>query len=131
MSNAQPNGAVTGCPIPLNGHVHVTRGPDDSRTVLVPVASLRNPHMATDCGGRIAALAQPTLAAYMNCDLVPVGAPFGHDCAHGAGPHSIKVLIREQDNAPGPLAHLRERAAAFKPRRTRPARIEQSMRAAA
>src|SRR3954471_24248071 len=94
--------------------VTVTRGWGDRRTACVPLSALRNPHMATDQGGRRRRLPRPMLAAYVWCTCVPDGVPFGHSHEHGDVPHSIKVLIRRRDNHGSIYEALRDAAKAAK-----------------
>jgi hypothetical protein len=116
MRTAQPNRALVPGAIP-EGTVLVTRGWGDPRTIPVVTTRLRNVHNATDEGGARRRLRRTMLAGYIDCDLIPAGVPFGHSCQHGAGPHSIKVLIRCRDNAPAAIRRLRELAAGAKLRR--------------
>ena len=104
-------------------HVFVSRDLDDPRAVLVPVDQLRNPHVATDCGGRMTRI-EETLAVYMHCDLI-AGRPFGHECKHRSDgrPCSIKVMVREDLSAPESCVLLRVQARRFKPSPRRPAKV--------
>lgn len=91
----------------------------DARTARVPVAALRNPHMATHRGGDVAPFPAPTLCAYMHCTLLPDHMPFGHACGHDSGPHSIKVVIERSGTESATWSALRARADAPASRRRR------------
>jgi len=95
--------------------VCVARDEDDPRSILISIDELHNVHVATDCGGRRQPLTRPTLAGYMDRDLIPPGVPFGHSGSHGPGP--IKVLVQERHIDCATLDELRRRAAGAKLRR--------------
>jgi hypothetical protein len=88
-----------------SGMVCVSRdGEGDSRKVLVPVAELRRPHFHAETGGRGVALPPGSLAAFMFCDLIPAGVPFGHGhvhCVRRGRPSSIRVVDRSGEHERG------------------------------
>ena len=88
MRTAHPNGAHVANATP-EGLVCVARDEDDPRSIYIPIDALVNPHVATDCGGRLCPLTRPTLAGYMERDRIPVDMPFGHTAVmDGAGSKS-------------------------------------------
>jgi hypothetical protein len=99
--HAERIGASTTSTAPLDQSdaITVTRGWGDRRTVQISVAEIRTPIMTTRQGGRRRRLPRAMLAVWMSCELIPEGAAFGHDCAHGEGPHSILVLLRRDENS--------------------------------
>lgn len=119
MEAREATGAATARhhhPLSADALVCVTRDPDDDRTAYVPLSALRNPHMATDCGGRIRALPRPMLAAYVFCDIA---AGVAHSCQHDGRRHSIKVLVDLEHTDTAVCDQLRERCRAFRPRARR------------
>jgi hypothetical protein len=78
--------------------VWIARGWGDGLAIEVPVDCLSGLHVATAAGGTLRRLPRPTLAAYMDCTVIPDGSEFGHSCLHGPPPHRIKVLIFQSHN---------------------------------
>jgi hypothetical protein len=78
------------------GVVCVSRDGDD-RIGQVAAADVRDPVIATVSSGRKRPLPGPMLAVCADCTaiMVPAGVDFGHDCKHGEGPHSIRVVVHE------------------------------------
>lgn len=97
-----------------SGMVCVSRdGEGDSRKLMVPLAELRRPHFAPSAGGRGVSLPPGSLAAYMFCDLIPAGVPFGHGhvhCVRRGRPSSIKVVIDRVSTSDAVYGRLREMA---------------------
>lgn len=76
--------------------VVIARGWGGTRAI-VPSRALRGFHVAIDEGGAHRGLPHPMLGAYLaDCRLLP--AAFGHDCAHGPPPHTIKIVIPRRGN---------------------------------
>jgi hypothetical protein len=72
--------------------VSVRRHPHDYQTAQVRLSKLRGFRLDRVSGGVNRATAHPTVFAYMWCDTIESGE-LGHSCAHGPGPHNIKVAI--------------------------------------
>jgi hypothetical protein len=85
-------------------------GGDDPVRCRVPAEALRNPHMRDQRGGDYAPLPRPTLAGYVDSELVP---EFPRGGRHGRG--SLVALVEPHDNDPMVYEALRQLAAAFKP----------------
>ena len=65
--------------------------------------------MSDMSGGVQARASRPFLHAYISCAMLG-DQEFGHSCAHGLGPHEIKVCIVESDNKPELYTRLRGEA---------------------
>jgi hypothetical protein len=105
MASMDPSG---GCRVEM---VRLSRnGGDDPVRCEVSADALRNPHVRDQRGGDYAALDAPTLAAYVDSELVP---EFVRSGRHGRG--SLVALIEPHDNDPAVYEGLRQLAAAFQP----------------
>jgi hypothetical protein len=79
--------------------VRVRRQWNDWREANVPLSVIECLHWANKSGGVRAAAPQYFLHGYIWCDALE-GAEFGHSCAHGRGPHRIKICITKKGNDP-------------------------------
>ena len=77
--------------------VRVRRDWNDHRIGTVRWSDLRNPRWDTISGGEQNRTPQPFIHAYVWCDMVK--GDIAHSCAHGPGPHSIKVCLVKKDNS--------------------------------
>jgi len=52
------------------------------------------------------------VAVILDCTAidVPSGVRFGHECAHGEGPHPIRVVVHEEGTDAGVYGPLRQAA---------------------
>jgi hypothetical protein len=66
----------------------------------VRLNDIDHPHWDDYSGGFQARAPRPFIHAYISCNAF-VSGEVGHSCAHGAGPHRIKVCIVKKDNTPG------------------------------
>ncbi len=77
--------------------VYVRRDWNDRGVGRVRWADLRDPRWDTVSGGIQVENPLPLLHAYVWCDRVR--GKIGHSCAHGLGPHNIKVCMLRDDNS--------------------------------
>ena len=77
--------------------VRVRRDWNDHRIGTVRWSDLRNPRWDTISGGEQNRTPQPFIHAYVWCDMVK--GDIAHSCAHGPGPHNIKVCLVKKDNS--------------------------------
>ncbi len=78
-------------------NVYVRRDWDDRGVGRVRWADLNDPRWDTVSGGAPVENLLPLLHAYVWCDKVR--GKIGHSCAHGPGPHNIKVCMLRDDNS--------------------------------
>jgi len=76
--------------------VYVRRDWDDRGLGRVRWPDLHDPRWNTMSGGAQVENPLPLIHAYVWCDKVR--GRIGHSCAHGAGPHNIKVCMLREDN---------------------------------
>ena len=76
--------------------VYVRRDRDDRGLGRVRWPDLHDPRWDTMSGGAQVENPLPLIHAYVWCDKVR--GRIGHSCAHGAGPHNIKVCMLREDN---------------------------------
>ena len=76
--------------------VYVRRDWDDRGLGRVRWPDLHDPRWDTMSGGAQVENLLPLIHAYVWCDKVR--GRIGHSCAHGAGPHNIKVCMLREDN---------------------------------
>ena len=77
--------------------VYVRRDWNDRGLGRVRWSDLRNPRWDTVAGGTQVENPLPLIHAYVWCDRVR--GKIGHSCAHGPGPHNIKVCTLREDNS--------------------------------
>lgn len=77
-------------------NVYVRRDWDDRGLGRVRWSDLHAPRWDTMSGGAQVENPLPLIHAYVWCDKVR--GRIGHSCAHGAGPHNIKVCMLREDN---------------------------------
>ncbi|MGD0575846.1 MAG: hypothetical protein ABSB61_10845 [Anaerolineales bacterium] len=82
----------------LETPVSIKRGWFDGGIVAVPLGVLEGFHMSGVGGGIGHAFPRAMLCTYMSCADLPKGQWFGHSCAHGEGPHWIKVAMTRLSN---------------------------------
>jgi hypothetical protein len=72
----------------------------------VHLTDINNPHWDDYSGGVHARSPRPFIHAYISCDAF-VSGEVDHSCAHGEGPHRIKVCIVKKDNFPGTFGKIK------------------------
>ena len=77
-------------------NVYIRRDWDDRGLGRVRWSDLHDPRWDTMSGGAQVENPLPLIHAYVWCDKVR--GKIGHSCAHGAGPHNIKVCMLREDN---------------------------------
>jgi len=77
--------------------VYVRRDWNDRGMGRVRWANLHDPRWDTVSGGAQVENPLPLLHGYVWCDKVR--GKIGHSCAHGPGPHNIKVCMLREDNS--------------------------------
>jgi len=77
--------------------VYVRRDWNDRGMGRVRWADLHDPRWDTVSGGAQVENLLPLLHGYVWCDKVR--GKIGHSCAHGPGPHNIKVCMLREDNS--------------------------------
>jgi hypothetical protein len=82
---------------------------DAERIATYPLEALEGVRWDTSSGGVQAPCPQPFLHGYVWCDDALDGE-LAHSCAHGDGPHRIKVCIVKKNNDPSIFARLVEQA---------------------
>lgn len=80
-----------------NAPVRVRRDWNDHRIGTVKWSELRDPRWDTISGGEQNPTPQPFIHGYVWCDVVQ--GDISHSCAHGPGPHNIKVCLVKKDNS--------------------------------
>ncbi len=80
-----------------NAPVRVRRDWNDHRIGTVKWSDLRDPRWDTISGGEQNPTPQPFIHGYVWCDAVQ--GDIAHSCAHGPGPHNIKVCLVKKDNS--------------------------------
>ena len=78
-------------------NVYVRRDWNDRGVGRVRWADLNGPRWDTVSGGNQVENPLPMIHAYVWCDKVR--GDIGHSCAHGPGPHNIKVCMLWDDNS--------------------------------
>jgi len=78
--------------------VKVRRQWNDDNIATYRVSDVSGLHMSDVSGGIEARANREYLCGYVACDAALEGA-VSHSCAHGQGPHRIKVCIVKKDNA--------------------------------
>ena len=76
--------------------VNIRRQWNDYRIAEVDISDLSNLHWDDISGGVRARTPRPFIHGYMPCDSY--NGDLADWCAHGRGPHSIKVCVIEKDN---------------------------------
>ena len=77
--------------------VRVRRDWNDHRIGTVKWSDLRDPRWDTVSGGEQNPTPQPFIHGYVWCDIVQ--GDIAHSCAHGPGPHNIKICLVKKDNS--------------------------------
>ena len=77
--------------------VYVRRDRNDRGIGRVQWVDLHDPRWDTVSGGAQVENPLPLLHGYVWCDKVR--GKIGHSCAHGPGPHNIKVCMLREDNS--------------------------------
>lgn len=77
--------------------VRVRRDWNDHRIGTVKWSDLRDPRWDSVSGGEQNPTPQPFIHGYVWCDIVQ--GDIAHSCAHGPGPHNIKVCLVKKDNS--------------------------------
>ena len=80
-----------------NAPVRVRRDWNDHRIGAVKWSDLRDPRWDSLSGGEQNPTPQPFIHGYVWCDIVQ--GDIAHSCAHGPGPHNIKVCLVKKDNS--------------------------------
>lgn len=88
---------VTGGESGDNSPVRVRRDWNDHRIGTVKWSDLRDPRWDSISGGEQNPTPQPFIHGYVWCDTVQ--GDIAHSCAHGPGPHNIKVCLVKKDNS--------------------------------
>ena len=88
-----PRGGASGDSAP----VRVRRDWNDHRIGTVKWSDLRGPRWDSISGGEQNSTPQPFIHGYVWCDIVQ--GDIAHSCAHGPGPHNIKVCLVKKDNS--------------------------------
>ena len=81
----------------INAPVRVRRDWNDHRIGTIKWSDLRDPRWYTLSGGEQNPTPQPFIHGYIWCDTVQ--GDIAHSCAHGPGPHNIKVCLVKKDNS--------------------------------
>lgn len=89
--------------------VWVRRQWNDWREAAYPLSAIEDLHWSDLSGGARSRAPRPFLHGYVWCDGMLEG-DLGHSCAHGAGPHRIKVCITRKSNKRRPYEELAQRA---------------------
>jgi hypothetical protein len=79
-----------------NGEVFIRRQWNDFRVGSVTFSQVTGLHWSTYSGGVGASAPRPFIHGYIYCDEVK--GEISHSCAHGEGPHKIKVCLVKKDN---------------------------------
>jgi hypothetical protein len=87
------------------GYVVIRRQWNDYRDARVPIGVFQEPHWSCESGGVNALAPQYFIHGYIYCDSLG-DQEFGHSCAHGRGPHRIKVCVVRKANDPRVFAQL-------------------------
>lgn len=77
--------------------VRIRRDWNDHRIGTVKWSDLRDSHWDNISGGEQNPTPQPFIHGYVWCDVVQ--GDIAHSCAHGPGPHNIKVCLVKKDNS--------------------------------
>jgi len=93
------------------GHIWVRRQWSDYRLAKYRVDDIEGLHWTDTSGGIGTRAPRDFLHGYVWCDRMVEGE-LAHSCAHGPGPHRIKVCIVKKGNDPVAFAALVEKAAA-------------------
>lgn len=83
--------------IPPSQRVYIRRHSSDWKVGYVSQNEIDDLHWDTVSGGVGRVSPQPFIHGYVSCDRVR--DEISHSCAHGEGPHRIKVLIVKKDNS--------------------------------
>jgi hypothetical protein len=86
--------------------VNVRRQWNDWRTAVVELSALSGLHWDNYSGGVNARTPRPFIHGYIMCDEYE--GDLAHSCAHGMGPHEIKVCITKTDNNPEVFAAVKK-----------------------
>jgi hypothetical protein len=98
--------------------VWVRRQWNSGFSALYRLAHVDGVHWDTVSGGVQAPTPQPFMHGYVWCDGMLEGE-VEHSCAHGPGPHRIKVCVVKKDNTAAVIAQLLAVAGPKPPRPTR------------
>jgi len=85
--------------------VNIRRQWNDWRTAEVELCSLSGLHWDRYSGGVNAPTPRLFIHGYVMCDEYE--GDLVHSCAHGKGPHKIKVCIVQKDNDPNVFATVK------------------------
>ena len=88
----------------IEDEVNIRRQWNNWRIASVDFSKLHDLHWDWTSGGVRAPSPQPFIHAFVMCDEIE--GEIAHSCAHGKGPHSIKVVIVKKDNTPEMWAKL-------------------------
>ena len=78
--------------------VQIRRHWNDWRIGTCELDDLSDLHWTDTSGGVCCRAPQPFIHAYIWCNKI--AGEVAHSCAHGDGPHNIKVCIVKKDNSP-------------------------------
>lgn len=78
--------------------VRVRRQWNDWRIATYKLSDLADVHWDTISGGVNENTPRPFLHGYVYCDGM-IDGELSHSCAHGPGPHRIKVCVVKKDNS--------------------------------
>ena len=96
-------------------NVRIRRDWNDHRIGTVQWSDLVNPRWDIVSGGTQTRTPQPFIHAYVWCNKVR--GEIAHSCAHGPGPHNIKVCLVKKDNTKEVWNYLLKIVGAKPPRR--------------
>jgi hypothetical protein len=85
--------------------VWVRRQWNDWKRARVRLSDLQGPHWDATSGGINARAPRPFIHGYIWCNQLLEGE-LAHSCAHGAGPHRVKVCVVKKDNIPSVVQPL-------------------------
>ena len=88
---------ATGAESGDNSPVRIRRDWNDRRLGTVRWSDLRDPRWDSISGGEQNPTPQPFIHGYVWCDRIH--GDIAHSCAHGRGPHNIKVCLVKKDNS--------------------------------
>ncbi|MEX2205494.1 MAG: hypothetical protein WEF50_04625 [Myxococcota bacterium] len=80
-------------------YIVVRRQWNDWRDARIPLSEFQGPHWDDESGGVHAVAPQYFIHGYVYCTSLG-DQEFAHSCAHGRGPHRIKVCVVKKANDP-------------------------------
>lgn len=85
--------------------IWVRRQWNDWRDALYPLDDIENPHWDNFSGGIQSQAPQYFIHGYVWCDAMIEGE-LAHSCAHGEGPHRIKICVVKSANSKNAYKNL-------------------------